>query len=174
MLAGETAPPVRIVKIADVNRWTWDGLTSPKTVPFAELRMHPRSNFMAQPNPVPLNQGMRGWFWTGHYAWTDELLPVALLYSHRVTRRGDFEWTLNQAYFALEALPTQGELRVQIDTETPGLASMMARIDDQPPQPVNSGFAWTLHAGRNRLEIWPRNQGGRDGIKSHIVLDQQP
>ena len=30
--------------------------------------------------PLPLNQGMRGWFWTGHYTWTDDQVPARLLY----------------------------------------------------------------------------------------------
>ncbi|MEX0819061.1 MAG: transglutaminase-like domain-containing protein [Pirellulaceae bacterium] len=160
----------RIVTIAETDRkWSSVG----EEVPFAELRLIPRSNFLQQQHPVPLNQGMRGWFWTGHYVWTDDLLPAAMLYGNRVTRRGDFEWTVNQVHLALEATSTPGELRVHLDTHTPGLEAFVVQIDDQETRDEQAVFLWKLHKGRNRLEVKTRNIAGREGPASWIVLDNE-
>lgn len=166
-LNGKPSRPVEVVKVADAGR-EWKGLSG--WPPFLELRLIPRSNFLERKHPLPLNQGMRGWFWTGHHAWTDAESPASLLYGNRERKRTNFEWTLNQAHLTLEATATPGEIRVHVDTETPGFATFLARIDGADPKPVESGFVWKLHQGENRLEVWPRNKVGREGIASRVVL----
>jgi hypothetical protein len=82
------------------KQFTWNGLGAPKPLNwYLELRMIPRSNFLQQKTPLPLNQGTEEWAWTGSYVWTDAEVPAGLLFGHRVAKRGDFEWTLNQAHF---------------------------------------------------------------------------
>ena len=161
----------RLVKLAD-TRYEWTGLTN--WPPFLELRLIPRSNFLDQAAPLPLNQGMRGWFWTGHHVWTDDRAPASLLYGHRVGQPGNWDWTLNQAHIVLAATQMPGELGVELDTFTPGLAGFWAKFDDQPPREVTAAFHWPLHAGRNRLEVWPRNIAGRDGVHSSVELMYSP
>ncbi len=165
---GRRVKPIRIVNIAD-TRYVWKELSS--WPPFMELRLIPRSNFMEVKSPVPLNQGKRGWFWTGHYVWTDHLLPARLIYGNRVSKRGNWQWTLNQAHYVLEATPTPGELRVHLDTETPGFEGFLADVDGGGRQAVPAVFIWKLKPGENRLEVLPRNKAAREGIVSYIVLD---
>lgn len=167
----EPYPPVELVRIIDTGQ-PWDGLKSKP--PFAELRLIPRSNFLEAASPLPLNQGMRGCFWTGHYVWTDEELPAPPLYGHRVSNRRNWEWTLNQGRYVLEATETPGTLRVHLETETPHFDSFLAAIDGADQKPVSSGFLWKLHFGVNRLEVRPRNSAGRQGIASWVVLDYRP
>jgi hypothetical protein len=167
-LRGAAFRPVRVVSLAD-NRHAWKGLTG--WPPFVELRLIPRSNFLEEKAPLPLNQGMRGWFWTGHHTWTDAEAPASLLYSQRVSQPPNWNWTLNQAHFRLEATDLPGELRVHLDTQTPGFDTFVASLDEKAPQPVSSGFLWKLHAGKNRLEVRPRNILGRQGIASWVVLE---
>lgn len=167
-LGGKPARPARMVSLAE-SRFRWTGLAD--WPPFVELRLIPRSNFLAEAAPLPLNQGMRGWFWTGHHVWTDDEALASLLYGHRVRRKGDWEWTLNQTRFELEATSTAGELRVHLETETPGFDTFLADIDGGGWQPVKSGFVWKLRAGKNRLEVRTRNSAGREGIISRVVLD---
>ncbi|MDP6355819.1 MAG: transglutaminase-like domain-containing protein, partial [Planctomycetota bacterium] len=137
------------------------------------LRFISRSNFLVQAFPLPLNQGMRGWFWNGHYVWDDPRFPENRLYENRLLRREDVEWTLNQAHFVLEALETPGQLRVHLDTETPGFETFLLRLDGKAENAVPNTFVWPLHQGRNRMEVWPRNIAGREGIKSWIVVDYE-
>ena len=167
-LKGERPPPVELVRLAETPL-QWQGLES--WPPFVELRLIPRSNFLEKQSPLPLNQGMRGWFWTGHHVWTDSASPASLLYSNRVSDRRNWQWTLNQARCLLEATTTPGELRVHLDTVTPSFDTFLADIDRNGEAPVASGFSWKLHQGKNRLEVRSRNKLGRAGISSWIVLD---
>ncbi len=154
------------------SRYEWTGLAN--WPPFLELRLIPRSNFLEAATPLPLNQGMRGWFWTGHRVWTDDRAPASRLYGHRVSQPGNWDWTLNQAHIVLTATPRPGELAAQLDTVTPGLAGFWAKIDDQPPREVTAVFRWPLRAGHNRLEVWPRNIAGREGVHSSVELMYSP
>ena len=98
-------------------------------------------------------------------------MPAELIHPNLVTRYGNFEWTLDQAHFVLEPTSTRGEFRVHLDTETPGFETFLAEIDGGEKSPVAAIFPWKLHAGRNRLKVWPRNNAGRDGIASWIELE---
>ena len=168
VLQGTASKPIQIVNITETKH-AWKGLDA--WPPFVELRMIPRSNFLEEKSPVPLNQGMRGWFWTGHHVWSDPAAPAPLLYSERINSRRQWEWTLNQAHMVLEATDATGEFRVHLDSETPGFASFLAEIDDQQKQSVASGFTWKLHPGKNRLTVRPRNSVGREGIPGRIVVE---
>ncbi len=168
VLRGRQHAPVRIVTRGDSDR-TWSGLTD--WPPFVELRLIPRSNFLQRLTPLPLNQGMRGWFWTGHFVWTDVASPAPLLYSQRVAKQSDWDWTLNQACIVLEATATPGEVRVHLDTVTPSWATFECRIDGGPPTPVTSGWRWPLHSGRNRIEVRSQNLLGRTGPASVVVVE---
>jgi transglutaminase-like putative cysteine protease len=164
---GKNSAPLRLVKLAE-TRHTWSSLEDWPA--FAELRLVPRSNFLEQTSPLPLHQGMRGWFWTGHYVWSDERRPASI-YSHRVLKRDDWAPDLNRAEIRLEATSTPGELRVQLDSRTPGLQSYLATIDGHSPRQVEPNFTWRLHPGANRLTVRPRNIAGREGIKTRVALD---
>ena len=94
-----------------------------------------------------------------------------MLYPNLVTRHGNFEWTLNQAHYALEPTSTPGEFLVHLDTETPGFDTFLAETDGGGKSQVKPVFPWKLHSGRNRLKVWPRNNAGRDGIASWIDLE---
>jgi hypothetical protein len=169
ILRGQTSAPIKIVTFQPTVH-DWRGLD--KDVSFAELRLIPRSNFLEQKDPLPLNQGKRGWFWPGHYVWSDSLVEPDPIYTGRlVTSRNNFEWTLDQAHYTLEAGRTPGELLVHLDTETPGFETFLAEIDGAAKQPVKAIFPWKLHPGVNRLRVWPRNNAGRDGIASWITLE---
>ena len=161
--------PIEIVTLAERER-KWTSLSD--WPPFVEMRLIPRSNFLEKLSPRPLNQGMRGWFWTGHYAWSDAAAPAALLYGHRVSRVEDWQWTLNQSRIDLEATSTPSELRVHLDTVTPSFDMFVAKLDDGEWQKVSSGFSWKLHTGKNRLEVKSRNTAGREGAASYVVIER--
>jgi len=168
VLRGQQPQPMRIVHIVD-SVLKWRGLDVDMS--FAEMRLIPRSNFLEQKWPLPLNNGKGPWTWTGFEVWTDADVPAELIHPNLITRLGNFEWTLNQAHYALEPTSRPGEFRVHLDTETPGFNTFLAEIDNSAKAPVAAIFPWKLHPGRNRLEVWPRNIGGRDGIASWIELE---
>jgi len=168
VLRGQKVEPTRIVHIVD-SVLKWRGLDVDMS--FAEMRLIPRSNFLEEKWPLPLNNGKGPWTWPGFEVWTDADVPAEMIHPNLVTRYGNFEWTLNQAHYALEPTSTRGEFRVHLDTETPGLYSFMAQIDEGDKSRVTAIFPWKLHPGHNSLKVWPRNNAGRDGIASWINLD---
>lgn len=168
VFSGKSVDPIRVIHLAE-GRKRWAGLMD--WPPFQELRLIPRSNFLEKQSPIPLNQGMRGWFWTGHHVWTHDDYPASLLYGNRVSHRRNWEWTLNQAHLTLEASEKAGELRVHLDTQTPSFDTFLAEIDSAGAKPVTSGFVWKLRSGKNTLEVRPRNSAGREGITSRIVIE---
>jgi hypothetical protein len=113
---------------------------------------------------------MRGWFWTGHYAWTDDASPASLLYGHRVSQPANWDWTLNHVHIMLEATATPGELRVQLDTVTPGLECFETNLDSAGWNRSPADFTWKPHAGKNRLAARAKNIAGRAGSTSFIEL----
>ena len=86
----EPVEPTRIIEIEKgVQMWTWRSLR--EDLGFGELRLIPRSNFLEQKAPLPLNQGFhRAWFWDGHYVWNDTDAPAELLHAKRVTQHNNF------------------------------------------------------------------------------------
>ncbi|HYG75155.1 MAG TPA: hypothetical protein VEK08_09155 [Planctomycetota bacterium] len=169
-LSGEKHPALAIIHLRESEKHVWKGLT--EWPPFMELRLIPRSNFLEAQSPLPLNQGMRGWFWSGHVLWSGEPTRSASLYDLQVYRRGNFEWSLNTVQINLEALPNAGEFRVHVDTHTPGLAGVFVKVDNAAPAARAVPFTWKLHSGRNQLEVFTRNSAGRDGPASSIELEQ--
>jgi hypothetical protein len=168
VLLGQEVEPTRIVHFAETVH-PWRGLDVDWE--FAELRLIPRSNFLEQKWPLPLNNGKAGWSWTGFDVWTTAEVPAELIHPNLITRHGNFEWTLNQAHYVLEPTSRRGEFLVHLDTETPGFETFLGEIDGGAKSPVAAIFPWKLHAGRNRLKVWPRNDAGRDGIASWIELE---
>ena len=167
-IAGKPAPPTRIVNRPEASQ-PWTSLK--EWPPFQELRLIPRSNFLAQKAPLPLNQGMRGWSWTGHHVWTDAESPASPIYSERVSQPRNWDWTLNRAHLTLEAQQQPGVVKVYVDSNTPGLESFVL-VNEGKRTPVTEAFPFTLKAGRNRIEVLPRNIAGRDGIPGVIEIEQ--
>ena len=173
-LEQKPSDPVRVVagERTRNKQFVWNGLGGPEPLNYyLELRMIPRSNFLQEQSPLPLNQGTEEWSWTGHYVWSDAEVPAGYLFGHRVSKHSDFEWTLNQAHYVLEAGKEPGVLRVHLDTETPSFQTFLAEIDRGEKKPVAPVFNWVLHPGENRMRVRPRNVLGRDGIESWIALD---
>jgi hypothetical protein len=166
-LAGQSYPAIEMVKLIE-TRYDWPDLAG--GFGFAEMRLIPRNNFLSQKTPLPLNQGMRGWFWPGHWVSADRVDSPAMLYAHRLFRKADAEWTLNHAQIALEATETPGEVRVHLDSETPGWKTYLASWNDETEKEVDSQFVHQLAADKNRLTVVPRNVRGQRGIATYIEL----
>jgi hypothetical protein len=146
LLRGEKPPAVRVIDAERTRnkQFGWKGLGPDPQNWYLELRLIPRSNFLQEKSPLPLNQGTAEWSWTGN---------------------------LNQAHYVLEATEKPGILRVHLDTETPSFDTYLAELDGGEKRPVPAVFTWTLHPGKNLLRVRPRNVSKREGIPSWIALD---
>lgn len=155
-------------------RYEWKGLTGFPA--FVEMRLIPRSNFLAQPQPLPLNQGMRGWFWTGHFVWTDHESSAARLYGQRESVANNWDWTVNQVEARLFGRSETGHIRVVLEHNTPNFKNFYVRhrfSDAEGPKSKEhyfdeSTFEYQLLPGDNRVSIAAVNQAGRHGAPTTI------
>lgn len=168
-LDGKPYPAIEMVKLIK-TRYDWPDLAG--GFGFVEMRLIPRNNFLSQKAPLPLNQGMRGWFWPGHWVSADRNSDQPTLYAHRLLRKADAEWTLNHAQIVLEATETPGEIRVHLDSVTPGFETYLASWNDEPEHEVGSVSAHQLKPGKNRLTVVPRNIRGQRGSPTFVELDR--
>lgn len=164
---GKKSRPPKLVKLAE-TRYEWKGIDA--WPPLVELRMVPRSDFLSRPAPLPLNQGMRGWFWTGYHVWSDQRAPAREIYPHRVMKRANWEWSAGNVHLALQATPEPGIVRVHLDTQLPNFQSHVVAIDGNEATVTKNELLWKLHPGENKLVVTPRNKSGRTGVASSIAL----
>jgi hypothetical protein len=145
--------------------YEWKGL---KEWPaFCELRMIPHTQFLDGKLPLPLNQGMRGWFWTGHRVWSDDLMPASILYDKRITNPRDWNFTVNQTQFWLTQRETEGELDVRLAHNMPSFDHYVVKLGDGKEQiEKNMNMTWPLQRGENRFQVQAVNKLGLRGPAS--------
>ena len=162
--------PVDVVVLAK-SPHEWKGLQDWPA--FAELRMIPHTKFLDGELPLPLNQGMRGWFWTGHRVWTDDLYPGSVLYSDFVANPHAWNWPINQTHLELQQTSTPGALTARCTHNMPGFANYVVQIDDEKERTIDrNDFAWPLHAGENRLQVRAVNVHGLRGPASWVKVSK--
>jgi len=134
------------------------------------VRYMPRNNFLSKPIPVPKVQGFH-WDYSDYTIWEDAQTPKEYQYRNFTARRSDVNWTINQVRFAAECDDKQGVLNVQMGTFTPYFDTYLVKVDGKDWKEAEQAFAWTLHAGTNRLEMRVRNTSGVLGPISLIELE---
>jgi hypothetical protein len=145
--------------------YEWKGLQ--EWPAFCELRMIPHTQFLDGKLPLPLNQGMRGWFWTGHRVWTDDLMPASILYDKRITNPRDWNFTVNHTQFWLTQRETEGELDVRLAHNMPSFEHYVFKIGEGEEQiEKRSNLTWRLHKGENRFQVQAVNKLGLRGPAS--------
>lgn len=171
VLNGKVPKQTKFVHIAAMaEKWT----SLKNWPPFVELRMIPRSNFLEETYPLPLNQGMYGWPWTGHFLWSSNRTQSNLNYSNRLTRKENWDWSVNEVYAHLEATKTPGVLRVFLETVTPGFKTFYCKKNDSEPIQVPEIFEWILQPGVNKLTINSVNIKNRKGPPTYLELEWKP
>ena len=168
-LRAESKRPVEVVVLAK-SPYEWKGLT--EWPAFTELRMIPHTQFLDGKLPLPLNQGMRGWFWTGHQVWTDDLYPASVLYSDRVTSANDWNFPINQTQIWLQQNTKVGDLDVRCEHNMPSFVKYELQFDDEKPRfEEKAEFNWPLHTGENRLQVRAVNKLGMKGPPSWFKVE---
>ena len=106
--------------------------------------------------------------------WSDELAPAALLYGQREPRAANWDWSLNTVDCRLIALSDEGQVQVQLDTETPGWKSYEAELNGQRAELTRHEFPWKLQPGKNLATVRSRNLRGRLGPAAKLSLEYTP
>jgi Transglutaminase-like superfamily len=139
----------------------------------AELRWLPRSDFLSQPSPMPLNHGRSHWGWTGYYCWFDGQLSRSQEHSIHTDREADLYPTLNNVDFAAEAVRT-GCLRLDLATDSPGFDHFELTANGRPVEVRSPGYKWTLAPGYNLIEMRSVDVLGNRGPASRLELTWMP
>lgn len=83
----------------------------------------------------------------------------------------DLYWPLNSVDMEIGREEDPYTLRVQFKGLTPDFETYLVRLDSNGKWfPTESGFAWKLHEGRNRIEVRVRNRMGITGPISHAEV----
>ena len=139
----------------------------------AELRWLPRSNFLSQPSPMPLNHGRTHWGWTGYYGWFDGQLPRSQEHAIHTDRESDLYPTLNSVDFAAEAVGP-GRLRLGLATDSPAFDHFELLDNGRPVEVRSPDREWALAPGYNIMEMRAVDVMGNRGPASRLELTWLP
>ncbi len=137
------------------------------------LRYMPRSNFLSQPYPIPVNEGRTHWPWTGYYCWYDERTPAAAEDMIFTTRENDLYWNLNEVDFSAEAEPG-GVLRISLNTDSPYFNHYEIEMNGKMVDTRNCALSWNLAPGFNVLKMTVVDSMGNHGKNSTLKLIYLP
>ena len=135
--------------------------------------IHHRNDEMSSLEPSEPEHGADSYHYDEYLWWADRRTPPPPWFSRVSSREGDFHWTLNHAEIHLRHAGP-GVLRVDLDTETPNLDTLLCRIDGGDWQPGAACIHWPLQPGDNVLEAQPRNRFGRLGMISRVTVHFTP
>ena len=171
---GETVP-VKPDETPRKKPLAWGGKDGKYFVPpyrWMVIRYLPRNNFLSQPIPVPRMQGSTpGWTYPDFWSWDDGRNATIYHYRYYTARRSDLDWTLNQVRFDAAYASKPKTLSVQMCTVTPYFDTYLVNLDGQGWNPAARTVDWTLHAGKNRLEMRVRNSSGVLGPVSFLEVE---
>ena len=137
---------------------------------FCHFRIVPRFDVFSRPRPLPVSQGTEVWSWNGYLNWADDQVPPLPHFTRHTNRRADFYPTLNQTRYVAEAIDER-QVRIYLETETPGFMAFQVRIDGQAWQERPAQLDWSLHEGLNVLEMRTLNSMGVPGVVSALNVE---
>lgn len=148
-----------------VNQTPYCGGYGPLTMGF--IRLLPRSNYLSQPYPVPVNHGRTHWGWTGYINWYDNHTPRVPEHSLFTNRRNDLYWNINQVGFRATDIGN-GMISFLLETDTPFLQSVEANVNGVVTAIMSDSIVVKSVPGINRVEFRTVNGSGVKGTVSHL------
>lgn len=104
--------------------------------------------------------------------WVDENLPPIFSLKQKTSSVEEFYWTLNQTEILVNReLSADTKLHLVFKSFSPNFKGFEIAIDDSPVMGQgDASYAWSLHPGRNRLEVCSVNKFGVKGIPSLVEI----
>jgi hypothetical protein len=143
-----------------------------------------RNNYLSSLYPGELYQGWSeyyydGYFWVGDSADEPRISPE---YSRHLSpqRPQDVDWPLNRTRIYLCHTSTDGELQVDLETQTPNLARLQksTKVAGKEAkgdwQTVPARFVWKLQPGENVLRVRSVNRWDRTGAVAEVRVQWKP
>ncbi|MCE5251512.1 transglutaminase-like domain-containing protein [bacterium] len=129
-----------------------------------------RNNYIESWLPGELQHGFGQYSYDGYLWWKKTTIPEYEEYTYHTSHYRDMYWTINQVQIFLYESGNPNAVTVVLDTVTPNLDKVMARLDNGEWKETPMNFTWTLKSGTNRLEVKPVNKWGLDGITSVVTM----
>jgi hypothetical protein len=130
------------------------------------LQMPRRNDFASKPHPIPWRLSSN-WGSDQFYCWYGDALPRKREYAAHTRRWQDFSPSLNQSELFLSQTDKEGELHVEVDSETPGFAAFLVQVDGGDwREEKEATWDWLLHTGLNHLRVKVQNSAGVFGPES--------
>ncbi len=170
------------------------GPPRPDVIPLAELHKFPvcqldnyrryafppRNNYLTSLVPGELYQGWSEYFYDG-YCWvgdTPDNPQISPEYSQGLSpsRPQDIDWSLNWSRIHLSATGKPGEVRVDVETDTPNLARLekQTAAGKEAWGPTPPSFVWRLQPGVNVLAVRGVNHWGKAGSEDRVRVEWSP
>lgn len=140
----------------------------------AYVRWLPRSNWLSQPRPMPINHGRTHWGWDGYLAWTDSQTPPSPEHRYFVRRDSDMYGNLYSVDFTVEPGGEEGHLEVSLATDSPNFDHFEVNDNNRRLQVKETRYVWELSVGRNRLELQAVDTLGNKGAMSYMIINYVP
>lgn len=135
------------------------------------VRIILRNNWLSQPYPRPVMQGIDYWPWDGFLNWYDSSTPRLLQYALHSDREIDFYPTLNTVTFDAVYSKNEGDIKISMVTFTPNFDSFEINIDGTGWTKSPDTFIWKLKpSALNKLEMRIRNKLNVKGKPSCIQV----
>jgi len=139
----------------------------------AEVRWFPRSNWLSNPESMPVSHGRTHWGWDGYLCWTDSKTPETPEHRYFIRRPSDIYSSLYLIDFTAEPA-AEGILRINMVTDSPGFKSFEITDNNNSVQSDKPVYLWKLLPGKNSLEIKSADIFGNTGSSSRLVIDYSP
>jgi hypothetical protein len=136
----------------------------------AEVRWLPRSNWLSQPNPMPVTHGRTHWGWAGYLCWTDPKTPESAEHRYFVRRQSDMYGRLFTVDFRAQIIEKK-TLRIVMATDSPGFSHFEIIENGHKWKVTESAYLWKLKPGENSLEIRSVDAIGNRGSASTLTID---
>jgi len=131
-----------------------------------------RNNFLGNPFPGELEQGMSQYYCDLYLWWDDSQIPVeSPEYGKTSNRISDFYWTLNKTIIDL-VYQKDNILNVSLSTNAAVFSHYLISIDGGAWTKSKDNFKWNIHNGRNELRVKAVNSFGLECPVSKAIIDK--
>jgi hypothetical protein len=133
------------------------------------FRILPRSNFLSQPAPLPVNHGRIHWGWDGYLCWTDPQTPRSQEHKIFTSREADLYWNLDEIDFIAKQT---GKNKLRLFYQTNPLPGSEIHVIHNGQSLAHTGkqIDIQLSSGNHHIEMLVKDAIGRPGKSSHLNL----
>ncbi len=131
-----------------------------------------RNNFLGNPFPGELEQGMSNYYCDRYLWWEDTQEPVeSPEYGKTSNRAGDFYWTLNKTFIDL-VCQEKDLISVSLCNNAPAFSHYLISVDGGKWTRSTENFQWKIHSGVNELQVKAVNFFGLECPVSKAIIEK--